>query len=97
MDGLARWPAAGPSFDTSQPNAERVTPFRYALLKSSSHFRILRLKSVYVDASIPFNQHLHGSLVEVDSICINQGSDAEALAERSGQTAMMDLIYRSAR
>lgn len=145
-------PAAGPSLDTSQPNAEGVTPFRYAPLKSSSHFRILRLKNVYVDASIPLNQHLHGSLVEasiespppyfalsytwgdpaliesinidgarlgitascaaalrrmlygkfermiwVDSICINQGSDPEALAERSGQVAMMDLIYRSAR
>ncbi|KAL8366660.1 hypothetical protein RB595_010498 [Gaeumannomyces hyphopodioides] len=145
-------PAAGPSPDTSQPNAEGATPFRYAPLKSSSHFRILRLKSVYVDTSIQLNQHLHGSLVEasiespppyvalsytwgdpalvesiniggtrlgitascaaalrrmlrgkfermiwVDSICINQGSDAEALAERSGQVAMMDLIYRSAR
>ncbi|KAF2200646.1 hypothetical protein GQ43DRAFT_472515 [Delitschia confertaspora ATCC 74209] len=35
-------------------------------------------------------------LVWVDSICINQGSEPEAIEERSGQVGMMDEIYRLA-
>lgn len=37
-----------------------------------------------------------GRKVWVDAICINQADDAEALAERGAQVAMMDRIYRGA-
>lgn len=37
-----------------------------------------------------------GRKVWVDAICINQADDAEALAERGAQVAMMDRIYMGA-
>ncbi|KLU91388.1 hypothetical protein MAPG_09908 [Magnaporthiopsis poae ATCC 64411] len=84
----------------------RQRPLRGSLIEASieSPPRYFALSYTWgdpalVDCAAALRRMMKGKterVIWVDSICINQGTDPEALAERSGQIAMMDSIYRSA-